>query len=89
LVPQSLPTTARSPDVTLEEQRAKALTFCSPGDQIGAKVDILIVEDEGADPGNMIYRLNPRIEEISRNRRSHNSEDSAQHWSERHTYSTA
>ena len=33
--------------------------------------------DEGGDPGNMIDRLNPRIKEISRNRRSHNSEDSS------------
>jgi len=43
--------------------------FCSPGDQISAKVEILIGRDEDGDPGNMIDRLNPRIEEISRNRR--------------------
>jgi hypothetical protein len=40
--------------------------FCSPGDQISAKVDI----EEDDDPGDMVDdRLNPRIEEISRNRR--------------------
>jgi hypothetical protein len=42
---------------------------CSPGDQISAEVDILIPEEDG-DPGDMVDdRLNPRIEEISRNRR--------------------